>query len=115
MERDIKLKNHGIVAKACLVEKEIIKTTKGENYEIDVSIITAVDLKGSKALQMASGDFGIVIYNELNFGFMIKWKDFEKLQADLKISEEKYEEYLDNFMNDFSDTVIDFIETLKLN
>lgn len=109
MERDIKLKNHGIVAKACLVEKEIIKTTKGENYEIDVSIITAVDLKGSKALQMASGDFGIVIYNELNFGFMIKWNEFEKLQADLKISEEKYEEYLDNFMNDFSDTVIDFI------
>ncbi|MCT7471295.1 hypothetical protein N5T90_10445 [Aliarcobacter cryaerophilus] len=109
MERDIKLKNHGIVAKACLVEKEIIKTTKGENYEIDVSIVTAVDLKGSKALQMASGDFGIVVYNELNFGFMISWNEFEKLQADLKISEEKYEEYLDNFMNDFSDTVIDFI------
>lgn len=109
MERDIKLKNHGIVAKACLVEKEIIKTTKGENYEIDVSIVTAVDLKGSKALQMASGDFGIVIYNELNFGFMIKWNEFEKLQADLKISEEKYEEFLDNFINDFSDTVIEFL------
>ena len=109
MERDIKLKNHGIVAKACLVEKEIIKTTKGENYEIDVSIITAVDLKGSKALQMASGDFGIVIYNELNFGFMISWDEFQKLQADLEISEEKYEEFLDNFINDFSDTVIEFL------
>lgn len=109
MERDIKLKNHGIVAKACLVEKEIIKTTKGENYEIDVSIITAVDLKGSKALQMASGDFGIVIYNELNFGFMIGWKEFERFQTDLEISEEKYEEFLDNFINDFSDTVIEFL------
>lgn len=109
MQRNIKLKNHEIVAKACLVEKEIVKTTKGENYEIDVSIITAVDLKGSKALQMALGDFGIVIYNELNFGFMISWDEFQKLQADLEISEEKYEEYLDNFMNDFSDTVIDFI------
>ena len=107
MQRDIKLKNHEIVAKACLVRKE---TTRSKNHEIDVSIITAVNLKGSKALQMASGDFGIVIYNELNFGFMISWNEFEKLQADLKISEEKYEEYLDNFMNDFSDTVIQFIK-----
>jgi len=113
MQRNIKLKNHEIIAKACLVEKEIVKTTKGENYEIDVSIITAVNLKGSKALQMASGDFGIVIYNELNFGFMISWNEFEKLQADLKISEEKYEEYLDNFMNDFSDTVIDFVSSFE--
>ena len=113
MQRNIKLKNHEIVAKACLVKED--ETIKGKNHEIDVSIITAVDLKDSKALQMASGDFGIVIYNELNFGFMISWNEFEKLQADLKISEEKYEEYLDNFMNDFSDTVIDFIETLKLN
>lgn len=96
-----------IVAKACLVEKE--ETKKGKNHEIDVSIITAVDLKGSKALQMASGDFGIVIYNELNFGFIISWNEFEKLQADLKISEEKYEEFLDNFINDFSDTVIEFL------
>ena len=91
MERNIKLKNHEIVAKACSVEKE-----KGNNLDIDVSIITAVDLEGSKSLQMASGDFGIVIYNELNFGFMISWNQFEKLQADLKISEEKYEEYLDS-------------------
>ncbi|MDX4028685.1 hypothetical protein [Aliarcobacter skirrowii] len=107
MQRNIKLKNHEIVAKACLVEKE--ETKKGKNHEIDVSIITAVDLKGSKALQMASGDFGIVIYNELNFGFIISWNEFEKLQADLKISEEKYEEFLDNFINDFSDTVIEFL------
>lgn len=108
MERNIKLKNHEIVAKACSVEKE-----KGNNLDIDVSIITAVDLEGSKSLQMASGDFGIVIYNELNFGFMISWNQFEKLQADLKISEEKYEEYLDNFMNDFSDTVIDFVSSFE--
>lgn len=111
MQRNIKLKNHEIVAKACLVEKE--ETTKGKNHEIDVSIITAVNLKGSKALQMASGDFGIIIYNELNFGFIISWNEFEKLQADLKISEEKYEEYLDNFMNDFSDTVIDFVSSFE--
>ncbi|WP_323593547.1 hypothetical protein [Aliarcobacter butzleri] len=111
MQRSIKLKNHEIVAKACLVEKE--EATKSKNYEIDVSIITAVNLKGSKALQMASGDFGIVVYNELNFGFMISWNEFEKLQADLKISEEQYEEYLDNFMNDFSDTVIDFVSSFE--
>ena len=110
MQRSIKLKNHEIVAKACLVRKE---TTRSKNHEIDVSIITAVNLKGSKALQMASGDFGIVIYNELNFGFMISWNEFEKLQADLKISEEQYEEYLDNFMNDFSDTVIDFVSNFE--
>ena len=109
MLREIKLKNHEIVAKACIVEKQVAKTKKGENYEIDISMITAVDLKDSKALQMASGDFGIVIYNELNFGFMISWHTFEKLQADLKINEDEYEDYLDNFMNDFSDTVIDFI------
>ena len=113
MQRNIKLKNHEIVAKACYVEKVKSKTVKGENYEIDVSIITAVNLKGSKALQMALGDFGIVVYNELNFGFMISWNEFEKLQADLKISEEKYEEYLDNFMNDFSDTVIDFVSSFE--
>ena len=106
----MKLKNHEIKAKACKVDKKKVPTTKGENYELDVLIITAVDLKGSKALQLASGDFGIVVYNELNFGFMISWKDFEKLQADLKISEENYEEFLDNFTNDFSDTVIEFVK-----
>ena len=109
MERDIKLKNHGIVAKACLVEKEIIKTTKGENYEIDVSIITAVDLKGSKALQMASGDFGIVIYNELNFGFVISWKIFEEVQAALNIQEANYEDFLDKVCDNFSDTILGYI------
>ena len=109
MLRELKVGNYNLNAKACCVKEIKSKTVKGENYEIDVSIITAVDLKGSKALQMASGDFGIVIYNELNFGFMISWNEFEKLQADLKISEEKYEEYLDNFMNDFSDTVIGLI------
>lgn len=110
MERNIKLKKHEIVAKACLVKKN---TTRSEDYEISVSITTAVDLKDSKALQMVSGDFGIVIYNELNIGFMVDWKEFEKLQVDLKISEEKYEEFLDEFMSDFSDTIIEFIKTLK--
>ena len=71
MQRDIKLKNHEIVARACYVEKVKSKTVKGENYEIDVSIITAVDLKGSKSLQMATGDFGIAIYNELEENVII--------------------------------------------
>ncbi len=110
MKRDIKLNNYEISAKACKIEQNKEKTTKGENYEIDASLITAVDLKGSKALQMASGDFGIVIYNELNFGFMINWKEFENLQEKLEISEKNYEEFLDNFMNDFSDTVIEFVK-----
>lgn len=110
MKRNIKLSNYEISAKACKIEKNKEKTTKGENYEIDALLITAVDLKGSKALQMASGDFGIVIYNELNFGFMINWKEFENLQEKLEISEKNYEEFLDNFMNDFSDTVIEFLQ-----
>ncbi len=110
MQKEMKLKNYEIKAKACKVDKKKVSTTKGENYEIDVSIITAVDLKASKALQVASGDFGIVVYNELNFGFMINWKEFEKLQNELKISEENYEDFLDNFMNDFSDTVIEFVK-----
>lgn len=109
MQREIKLKNYEIKAKACEVEKEEVSTKKSKNYEIEVSIITAVDIKNSKALKMATGDFGIVIYNEFNFGFMISWKEFEKLQEELKISEENYEEFLDKFTNDFSDTIIDFL------
>lgn len=113
MQREIKLKNYEIKAKACEVEKEEVKTTKSKNYEIEVSIITAVDIKNSKALKMATGDFGLVVYNEFNFGFMITWKEFEKLQEELKISEENYEEFLDNFTNDFSDTIIDFVNSAK--
>lgn len=110
MKREIKLNNYEISAKACKIEQNKVKTTKNENYEIDVLIITAVDIRNSKSLEMVTGDFGIVIYNELNFGFMISWKEFEKLQEKLNISEENYEEFLDNFMNDFSDTVIDFVK-----
>lgn len=89
--------------------KREVSTKKSKNYEIEASTITAVDIKKSKALKLATGDFGLIIYNEFNFGFMISWKEFEKLQEELKISEEKYEEFLDNFTNDFSDTIIDFV------
>ena len=113
MQRELRLKNYEIISKACEVEKKEVSTKKDKNYEIDVSIITAVDIKNSKALKMATGDFGIVVYNEFNLGFMISWKEFEKLQADLKISEENYEEFLDNVLNDFSDTIIDFVNFQK--
>lgn len=109
MQREIKLKNYEIKAKACEVEKEEVSTKKSKNYEIEASTITAVDIKNSKALKMATGDFGLVVYNEFNLGFMISWKEFEKLQEELKISEENYEEFLDKFTNDFSDTIIDFV------
>jgi hypothetical protein len=109
MQRELKLKNYEITAKACKVEN---RNSENEKYEIDVSIITAVNIKNSKALEMASGDFGIVVYNELNFGFMISWKEFEKLQNKLKISEENYEEFLDNFTNNFSDTVVEFVNNI---
>lgn len=115
MRRDIKLEKHNIKALACLVEKKNINTDKNKNYEIETSIITAVELKGSKSLQIASGDFGIVIYNELNLGFIVSWNQFEKLQSDLKISEKEYEKFLDDFTNDFSDTIINFIENNKFN
>lgn len=113
MQRELRLKNYEIISKACEVEKKEVSTKKDKNYEIDVSIITAVDIKNSKALKMATGDFGLVVYNEFNFGFMITWKEFEKLQAELKISEEDYEEFLDKFINDFSDTIIDFVNFEK--
>ena len=109
MKRDIKLNNYEISARACKIETDNVKTIKGGNYEIDVSIITAVDLKNSKALQMASGDFGIVIYNELNFGFVISWKIFEEVQAALNIQEANYEDFLDKVCDNFSDTILGYI------
>ena len=82
----------GIEAKACLVKNL-------DEYEVDVSKIMAVDLKGSKSIQMATGDFGIVIYNELNFGFVLSWNLFEEVQ----------EEFLDKVCNNFSDTILSYI------
>ena len=92
----------GIEAKACLV-KDL------DEYEVDVSKIMAVDLKGSKSIQMATGDFGIVIYNELNFGFVISWKIFEEVQAELNIQEADYEEFLDKVCDNFSNTILGYI------
>ena len=110
MKREIKLNNYEITARACKIEQNKVKTTKNENYELDVSIITAVDLKASKALQMATGDFGIVIYNELNFGFVVSWNLFEEVQAELNIQEADYEDFLDKVCNNFSDTILRYIK-----
>ena len=106
MKRSINIKvnnKFGIEAKACLVKNL-------DEYEVDVSKIMAVDLKGSKALQMTTGDFGIVIYNELNFGFVISWNLFEEVQAELNIQEANYEEFLDKVCNNFSDTILGYID-----
>ena len=106
MKRSINIKKNnkfGIEAKACLVKNL-------DEYEVDVSKIMAVDLKGSKALQMTTGDFGIVIYNELNFGFVISWNLFEEVQAELNIQEANYEEFLDKVCNNFSDTILGYID-----
>ena len=106
MKRNIKIKlnnNNVAIARACIIEKK-------KDFEIDVSIITAVDIRKSKTLQTASGDFGIVIYNELGFGFLISWKEFENLQNELKIDEKNYEKFLDNFINHFSDCVLNMVE-----
>jgi hypothetical protein len=113
MQRDIKLNKHEIVARACGVKQKEFPVVKRGAEEFEISIITAVDLSGSKALETATNDYGLAVYNELGFGFAISWKSFEDLQEKLKITEEKYEDYLDNFINDFSDTVIDFVKTLK--
>lgn len=99
MRRNIKFNNYDMNAKACIVVNK--------KDEIETSIVTAVSLKGSRALQTATGDFGIVVYNELNFGFMISWKQYEKIQSDLNISEEDYEKFLDDLINDFTDSVMD--------
>ena len=105
MKRSINIKvgnKFGIEAKACLV-KDL------DEYEVDVSKIMAVDLKGSKSIQMATGDFGIVIYNELNFGFVISWNLFEEVQAEPNIQEADYEDFLDKVCNNFSDTILEYI------
>ena len=105
MQRSINIKvgnKFGIEAKACLVKNL-------DEYEVDVSKIMAVDLKGSKSIQMATGDFGIVIYNELNFGFVLSWNLFEGVQAELNIQEADYEDFLDKVCNNFSDTILEYI------
>jgi hypothetical protein len=70
------------------LKKKKLQQKKSKNYEIEFSTITAVDIKNSKALKMATGDFGLVVYNEFNFGFMISWKEFEKLQEFQKTKED---------------------------
>ena len=105
MKRSINIKvgnKFGIEAKACLVKRI-------DEYVYGVSKIMAVDLKGSKSIQIASGDFGIVIYNELNFGFVISWNLFEGVQAELNIQEANYEEFLDKVCDNFSDTILEYI------
>jgi hypothetical protein len=102
MKREIKLSKYEVIARACsIVEKE--------DYEIETSFVSAVDIKNSKCIKMTTGDFGMAAYNELGYGFMISWDIFENLQKELKITEEKYEEFLDDFLNNFTDTVIEFV------
>ena len=107
MKRDIKLTIYDIVARACIVKKHA-------HFEETVLPVMSVDIKGSKALQMASGDFGIVIYNELNFGFMISWKEFKKIQTELNIKEDDEEDFLDSFTTYFSETIIKFLNDSNL-
>jgi len=105
MLRNIKIKINDkniIIARACRVVKTL-------EYEVEVSSITAIDIKSSKSIETMLGDFGIVMFNEFGFGFMVSWGDFEDLQATLQIKEEQYEAFLDNFINCFSDTVIEII------
>ncbi len=109
MKREMKLSKYEVIARACKVEKKEFPVTKRGVTEIDVLIITAVDIRNSKSLEMVTGDFGMTVYNELGYGFMISWDIFENLQKELKITEEKYEEFLDDFLNNFTDTVIEFI------
>lgn len=107
MKREIKLLKHNIFAKACIV----IEATKDKDF--DIERISAVDLTGSKSLQAMTGDFGMAVYNENNFGFYTSWKDYEELQEKLKITEEGYEEFLDNFTADLVDSVIEYVNDSK--
>lgn len=100
---DITLENtQKVEARACIVQNKA-------GGEVTVERVMAVDFKESKVLQMCSGDFGIVIYNELNLGFMITWKQFEEVQTKFSIQEEDYEAFLDDFCNSFSDSILDYI------
>lgn len=113
LKREIKIKNYNISAKACVVKKQKTKTARDEDYDIETSLVSAVDLKGSKALMMATGDFGMVVYNELDFGFVVSWNEYERLQKELNVvSDRDYEELLDGFSNAFGDSILEFIASL---
>ena len=105
MNRELKI-SETVSAKAC----EINSLT---GYEFKFTGILAVDLTGSMALYMFTNDAGICIHNELKFGYYVSWKDFNKEQELLQISKENYEEFLDEFLNKFSDCVLSNIHNIK--
>lgn len=103
MIRNLKLEEFDIVANACIVHE----ATKEKDFDIEK--IVSVNLKNSKGLELTSGDFGIAIYNEDKFGLYLNWKDYEKLKITLKISEEEYDQFLDNITANLVDSVIKYI------
>lgn len=107
MTREIKLEKHDLVARACIAHEP----TKDKDY--DIERVSAVDLTDSKCLQTMTGDFGMAVYNENMFGYYLSWKDYEALQEKLKITEEHYEEFLDNVTSDLIDSIINYVNELK--
>jgi hypothetical protein len=97
-------KKYKIYANACIV----IYTREKEIFTIER--VTAVNLKDSKCLQTMTNDKGIVVYNENDYGFFVNWKDYEEFKKKLKIKEDECEEFLDNFIDDLINTVIDHIK-----
>lgn len=107
MKREIKLLKHNLVIKACIAHE----STKEKDF--DITVVSAVDLTNSKCLQLMNGDFGMAVYNENYFGFYLSWKDYEKLQEELKITEEGYEDFLMDITADLVDSVIEYVNDSK--
>ena len=72
-----------------------------------INRVTAVDLYGSKCLEVNSGDNGIVVLNENNYGFFIAWKDYKDLRKTINIEgDDEFDNFLDMVIADLVDTVI---------
>ena len=101
----------------------LLKTIKLDKYEIEaypcrvlffreketcvINKVAAVDLHGSKCLEMNSSDNGIVVLNEDNYGFFITWDEYEELRKTLDVKgDDKFDDFLDMVITDLVNTII---------
>jgi len=72
-----------------------------------INRVTAVDLYGSKCLEINSSDNGIVVLNENNYGFFITWDEYKELRKTLDVKgDDEFDDFLDMVITDLVDTVI---------
>jgi len=72
-----------------------------------INRVAAVDLHGSKCLEINSSDNGIVVLDENNYGFFITWDEYKELRKALKIKgDDEFDAFLDMVIADLVGTVI---------